>query len=158
VTLQELDLLLAEYEGVLTRRCIQTQQTLDADFEIVSKPDAANAGGAYGHPLKPQFIGDPLSAVCGPLQAVVENLDFDLGRNAVGMWSPRAAAVLDQCGHGAGLEGAADLVEGVAVVAYSIAGTGHVAELLGELEQREFSSVPLSRGGRAVSSAVVFNP
>ena len=49
VALQELDLLFAEHEGGIAGARFQSQQALGAGFEIVSQPDAADAGGADGH-------------------------------------------------------------------------------------------------------------
>jgi hypothetical protein len=47
-----------------------------------------------------------------------------------------AAALLDQGANATDLKGAADLVKGIAVVAHDLAGLGHVAEFLGQLQQR----------------------
>lgn len=55
------------------------------------------------------------------------------------MRAPRTAALLNQCSDAADLEGPADLVEAVPVVAHEMAGLRDVAELLGELEQRELA-------------------
>jgi hypothetical protein len=71
------------------------------------------------------------------------------------VWPPGPPAILDEGCHAAGLEGAFDLVEGVAVVAHDVAGTGDVAELLGEFEQRELASGTLGRGGHLGSSSVI---
>jgi hypothetical protein len=51
----------------------------------------------------------------------------------------RAALLLDQCGRAADLEGAAHLVEAVAVIAHQLASLRDIAELLGQLQQGQFS-------------------
>jgi hypothetical protein len=53
------------------------------------------------------------------------------------------------------LEGAADLVEGVAVVAHHAAGLRPVAELLGELQQRELAAGTLGQRGHLGSPSVL---
>ncbi len=64
----------------------------------------------------------------------------------------RPAALLDQGAHAADLEGSADLVEGVAVIAHDFAGLGDVAELFGQLQQRQLALGTLcSRGHRVFS-------
>jgi len=93
--------------------------------------------------------------VCGPFQTVVEDLRFDLGGDAVGMWAPGAATVINEGSDTADLKSAANLVEGVAMIAHDVAGSRHVAELLGEFEQRELSSGTLGRGGHLGSSSVI---
>ncbi len=50
-----------------------------------------------------------------------------------------AAALLDEGGDAADLEGLLDLVEGVAVVAHDLAGPGDVAQFLGQLQQRQLT-------------------
>jgi len=47
----------------------------------------------------------------------------------------RAAALLDEGGHAAGLEGLPNLVERVAVEAHDLGRLGDVAEFLGQLQQ-----------------------
>jgi hypothetical protein len=50
-----------------------------------------------------------------------------------------AAAALDEGGDAAGLEGALDLVEGVAMKAHDLAGSGDVAEFFRQLQQRQLA-------------------
>lgn len=50
----------------------------------------------------------------------------------------RSALLLDQARDAADLEGATNLVKGIAVIAHDLAGLRHVAELLGQLQQRQF--------------------
>jgi CSLREA domain-containing protein len=68
----------------------------------------------------------------------------------------RPALLLDEGRDPADLDGAADLVERVAVVAHDAAGLGDVAQLLGELEQGELPSSTLGQGGHSVFSFVGF--
>jgi hypothetical protein len=63
--------------------------------------------------------------------------------------------VLDERGDTADLKGASDFVEGVSMVTHDLAGFGHVAELLGELEQGQFPSGTLGHGGHLGSSSVI---
>jgi hypothetical protein len=58
-----------------------------------------------------------------------------------------AAALLDQRGDAAHLEGAADFVEGVAVVAHDLAGASDVAEFIGQLQQRQLAFGTLGQSG-----------
>ena len=81
-------------------------------------------------------------------EGVVEDLVLDLVRRrgwgadraGRGFCSIRAADAAD-------LERALDLVERVAVVAHDLAGLGDVAELVGELQQRQLPSGTLWQGG-----------
>jgi hypothetical protein len=61
----------------------------------------------------------------------------------------RTSLLLDQGGDASDLEGAAHLVEGVAVVAHEAPGLGDVAELLDELEQAELAAGTLRQGGHS---------
>jgi hypothetical protein len=74
------------------------------------------------------------------LQGVAEDLLLDLGRHPIGVWPAGAAALFNERRHATGLEGPADLVEGVAVVAHETAGLGDVLELGRKLQQRELAS------------------
>jgi hypothetical protein len=51
----------------------------------------------------------------------------------------RPALVFDEISHPTGLERAAHLVEGVAVIAHDLARLGDVAKLLGQLQQRQLA-------------------
>jgi hypothetical protein len=67
-----------------------------------------------------------------------EYLLLDLRRDRFRMWPASATALLDE-----GVthqEGAADLVERVAEVTHDLAGTGDVAEFIGQLQQGKLSS------------------
>jgi hypothetical protein len=55
------------------------------------------------------------------------------------MWIARTPALFDESCDATDLEGTFDFVEGVAVIAHELAGFGDVAELLGELQQGQFS-------------------
>jgi len=83
------------------------------------------------------------------LQGVGQDLRFDVLRDAVGMRSPRATALLDESGHPADLEGAADLIERVAVIAHDAAGLRDALQLLGKMQQGELPSSTLSQGGHS---------
>jgi hypothetical protein len=83
------------------------------------------------------------------MQAVVEHTRFDLGGDAVRMRGTRPAAALNERGHAPGLEGAPHLIEGVAVETHDAAGLGDVAELLGELQQRELASDTLTQSSHS---------
>jgi len=61
-----------------------------------------------------------------------------------------AATLLDEGAYAAGLEGAASLVEGVAVVAHDLAGTGDVVQFLGQLQQRQLALDTLGQSGHGV--------
>jgi hypothetical protein len=155
VALQELDLLLAENEGGIAGGLFQAQQALGSRFQIVSQPGAANAAGADGDAHQAQLVGDALRAVGRPVQGIVEDLLFNLGGEAVWMRVFGSTLVLDERGDTADLEGASDFVEGVSMVAHDATGFGHVADLLGELEQGQFPSGTLGRGGHLGSSSVI---
>lgn len=71
------------------------------------------------------------------------------------MWVFGSTFVLDKRGDTADLERTSDFVEGVSMVAHDVAGFGHVAELLGELEQGQFPSGTLGGGGHLGSSSVI---
>jgi hypothetical protein len=90
------------------------------------------------------------------LQRVVENALLDVGGNAVGVRAARTTLLLDQARYAADLEGAADFVEGVAVVTHDLARAGNVAELFGELEKGELSSCTVRCGGHSVLRVWVF--
>lgn len=75
----------------------------------------------------------------GEAQGVVEDLLLDFGSHAVGMRIARATTLFHKRGNAADLKGTLDFVEGVAVIAHEPAGLGDVAELLGELQQGQFS-------------------
>lgn len=105
----------------------------------MTQPHPAHPAGGDRHPLQPQLVGDPRRPVGRPLQAVVEDLLLDLGRDEVRMRAARPALLLDQGAHPAGLERPANLLEGVAVVAHDPAGLGDVAQFVGELQQRELA-------------------
>jgi len=98
---------------------------------------------------------DALRAVSRPVQGIVEDLLFDLGGEAIGMRIFGPTLVLDERGDASDLEGTSDFVEGVSMVAHDVTGFGHVAELLGELEQGQFPSGTLGRGGHLGSSSVI---
>jgi len=140
VALQQAHLVLGEDEGgVLARFALQAHQALVAGLQVVPQPDAAHAGGRDFHPGQAQIVGDTLGAGGGVLQALVEDAGLDLGADAVRVRSAGAAALLDQGGGAADLEGAAHLIEGVAVVAHDLAGTGDVAQFVGQLQQGQLA-------------------
>src|SRR6185312_667580 len=80
----------------------------------------------------------------------VEDPLLDVGRDAIRMRVPRPALLLDERGDAADLKRALHLVERVAVVAHDLAGLGHVAQLLSELQQGQFPSGTLAGGGHSV--------
>jgi len=83
------------------------------------------------------------------LERVGEDPGLDLIGDPVRMWPARAPALLDQGGHTADLEGPADLVKGVAMVAHDATGLGDVLKLLSQLQQRQLPSSTLSQGGHS---------
>lgn len=64
---------------------------------------------------------------------------LDFGRDPVRVGAAGTAALFDEGGDPAHLEGATDLVERVAVVAHDLAGAGDVAEFIGQLQQRQLA-------------------
>jgi hypothetical protein len=118
------------------------------------RSQTADARRADGQALQAELVGDALGAVGGVVEAVGEDPGLDLRADAVRMGPAGPAALLDQGLDAADLEGAADLVEGVAVVAHQPAGLGDIAELLGKLEQRELPSGTLRQGGHSAPSWV----
>jgi hypothetical protein len=58
------------------------------------------------------------------LQGIGEDPLFDLRRDPIGMRATRAAPLFNEGGDTTGLEGAADFIEGVAVIAHETAGLG----------------------------------
>jgi len=135
VTLQKSELFLGDNEGRLLHVAFEAQQALEAGLQIVAAPDAAHAGDADVDVLQAQLVGHALSTVGGMLQGVGQDLRFDVLRDAVGMWAPRTAALLDERGNAADLERPADLIEGIAVVAHDAAGLGDVLQLLSKMQQ-----------------------
>src|SRR5690606_39512456 len=99
----------------------QPQQALVAGEQIVTLPYPAHPRRADLDPLQAQLVGDELRASGGMGQAEVEDGRLDLGRDPVRVRPTRAAALLDQGSDAAGLEGALDLVERIAVVAHDLA-------------------------------------
>lgn len=71
-------------------------------------------------------VADPLGAVRRMLERAVEDRSLDLPTDPVRMWTLQASPLLDQRRDPTDLEGAPDLVEGVAVVAHDAASVGHV--------------------------------
>src|SRR5262249_44377879 len=150
VALEEADLLLGEDEGgVRLDGALQAQEALQARFEVVAEPHPADAGWAHRQALQPELVGDALGAVGGVGQGVGEDPRLDLGAHAIGVGTTRPAPLLDEGLDAADLEGAADLIERVAMVAHETAGLGDVAELLGKLQQRELASGTLGQGGHS---------
>lgn len=101
----------------------------------MAEPDTAHAGGTDVDALEPELAGDPLGAVGGLFQAQVENPLLDSFGHPVRMRVSGAAALLDEGGHAADLEGLLDLVEGFAMVAHDLAGPGNIAQFFGQLQQ-----------------------
>ena len=127
VALEQLDLLVAEHVGVVVHVLLEAKQTLVARLQRVAQPDASYTVQRHIHALQTQFVGHSLLAVRRVLERVGEDLLLDLGLDAVGMRRLRATSLLDQAGHASDLEGAAHLVERVAVVAHQPAGLRDVA-------------------------------
>ena len=139
MSLEEFHLLLGEDVGGVLGVGLQAHQPLVSGLQVVSQPDPAHAGGANVDLSEPKFIGDALGAVGGVIEAQRENLFLDFHRDPVGVGVPRASFLFDQGADAADLEGAADLVESVSVIAHDLAGRGHVAEFLGQLQQGELA-------------------
>ncbi len=109
----------------------------------MAQPHAAHPAGRDIEALEAQLVGYALGPVGGSLQGVGEDLLLDLGGDAAGVGVARPAPALHQGGYTASLEGPAHLVEGVAMLAHDLAGSGNVPELLGQLQQRELFSSTL---------------
>lgn len=137
--LQQPGLLVGQHEGrVLARLALQAHEPLVAGFQIVAQPHPAHARRGDFNPAQTQLVGYALGAVRWPRQAVVEDLGLDLGAHAVGVRAARPAPALHEPSHPAGLEGAAYLVEGIAVIAHDLAGAGNIAQFVSQLQQRQF--------------------
>ena len=146
VTLEELDLLLAEDEGRLLRLPLEAQQALVAGLEVVAHPDPAHAARADLDVLHAELVGHPHATLGREVEGVGQDLLLDLLGDAVGMRAARAALLEQKRGCSSRLEGPSHLVEGVAVVSHEAAGLGDVTELLGEFERRELPSGTLGQG------------
>lgn len=141
MTLQQPHLIVREHEGrVLARFAFQADESLVAGLQIVAQP-YTYAGGRNLQPGQAQLIGHPLGAVGRTGEAIIQDLGLDLRGDTVGMRIACAAPAFDQPGHAAGLEGPADLVERVPVVAHDLAGAGHVARFIGQLQQGELEKI-----------------
>ena len=97
------------------------------------------------------MIGHALGPMGRELEGVFEDPLLDLWGHAVGMGAARPTFLLDECFDPADLEGAFDLVEGIAVVSHDLAGLRDVSEFCGEFEQRELASCTVCQGGHLVS-------
>ena len=124
---------------VFSRFPFQAHQALVAGLQIVAQPDAADARGRDFDAGQAQVIGDALGAVGRPGQAMGQHPFLDLRGDPVRVGAAGAAALFDQRGDAPHLEGAADFIEGVAVVAHDLAGPGDVAEFVGQLQQRQLA-------------------
>jgi len=148
VALQQTDLGLVEHlGGLLARRHLQAHEALVAGLRIGTQPDTAYPRGRDVDARQAQVVRYASRAVGWVLEAVVQHGGLDLLADPVGMRATGAAALLDQGGHAAGLEGFAHLVEGVAVKAYDPGGLGNVAEFLGQLQQAELAFDTLCLSG-----------
>jgi hypothetical protein len=136
VTFQELDLRFRQHDRVALRFTLEPHEPLVPRLDAVPRPHPAHARWAYFDGLQAKFVRDPLCTVCRPAQRVIEDLLLDLSAYPVRVRVLRSAPFLHQRSHASDLEGAAHLVERVAVIAHELAGLGHVAELLGQLQQR----------------------
>lgn len=137
VAIEQQDLGVGEDEsGVLPGFPLQAHQALVAGLQVVAQPDAAHARGRDFDAGQPQVVGDALGAVGRPGQAMGQPPFLDLRGDPVRVG---AAALFDQGGDAPRLEGPTDLVEGVAVVAHDLAGTGNIAEFVGQLQQGQLA-------------------
>ena len=135
MALEQSDLGIGQDIGLFLRLGLQPHQTLVSGPQIMAQPDAPDAGRADVHPGQPQLVGDACGAMSRLDQAALQNALLNGFRNPVGMGMLRPPALLDQGGNAADLEGLLDLGESVAVIAHDLAGLGHVAEFLGQLQQ-----------------------
>ena len=151
VPLEQAYLLVTEYDCLALGLFLQPQQSLVTMCEIVPEPDLAYARGTDVHARKGQFVGDALGAPSGSLKTQGQYLLLDLPSYAVRIRTPRTAFLLNESGDASDLKGAAHFVERVAVVAHDPAGLRYVAELLGELKQRQFAFRTFCNSGHRMS-------
>src|SRR5690606_28491274 len=124
----------------------QPEKPLVARLDVVPEPDATNTADADVHAGQAELVGDPLRSVGGERERAVEDAFLHLLGHAVGVGAARASLPLEQRLDASDLEGALDLVEGVAVVAHNAARLATLPSSLSELEQGQLSSGALWQG------------
>jgi hypothetical protein len=137
VAFQQPNLRVGQHERLLASMALEPHQSLVARLDIVAKPDTSDAASADVHVVEAELIRNALRAVSRGLQRVIENPRLDVRSDAVWMRIGRTTLLLDERSHATDLEGALHLVERVAVIAHQFAGLRDVAELFGELRQRQ---------------------
>ena len=110
---------------------------------LVSRPwrcQTPHPAGGDLDALQHQLLGNPHRPVAGMFQGVVEDGLLDLGRYPVGMLASGAGQTVDQAVGAVGLEVATDLVELLPAVDHHLTGFGDIAEVGGQLQQRQLAS------------------
>ena len=144
---KESDLLVGELDGSLARVLLEADEALVFGEEVVTFPDASDATGGDVDFAQGEFLGDAKAAVCGPVEAVLEDCVLDLLGESVGMGVSGARKPVDEAFGAEGLKVAADLVELLSGVSHELAGLGYIVEFVGQFEQAELASGDLDFSG-----------
>ncbi len=131
--LEQANLLVIELNGLLTVSFLKAQQAIVFGEQIVPLPHATHAAGTDVDTLQSQFLRDPQRAVSRPVEGVIEDGLFNLGRNPIGMSPFTAGQFIKQALGAIGLVITANFVELLTAVADELAGFADVIELFGEL-------------------------
>ena len=132
---KEPDLLVGELDGSLARVLLEADEALVFGEEVVTFPDTPDPAGGDVDFAQGEFLGDAEAAVCGPVEAVLEDCVLDLLGESVGMGFSGARKPVDEAFGAEGLEVAADLVELLSGVSHELAGLGYVVEFVGQFKQ-----------------------
>jgi hypothetical protein len=96
VTLEQLNLLLGQDDGVVLSLPLQSQQPLVTGLQIMPNPNPANPARSNLDALKTELVGDTLTAVSRTDHRVVEDLLLDLRGYTIRMRTSRSALVFQE--------------------------------------------------------------
>ena len=136
----------------MTNRAHRYKQSLVPRLEVVPKPDTAHVRGADVRRLETEFVGHALRSVGRMHQGVIEDPRLSLVRDPVRVWTAGTALPLDEGMHATDPEGALHFTEGVAVVAFDLAGLGDPAEFFGRCSNDSFLRVLCAKAAIRSSS------
>lgn len=115
-----------------------------AGEQVVASSHATHPEGLTCVPRRRNWLATNCEPLVGKLRQKSRMACSNIGRDTIGV---RATPLFDEGGDAAGLEGALDIVERIAVLAHQLASLGHVAEFLGQLQQRQLALGTLGCGG-----------
>ena len=143
------DLRLGQHQAFLRALGLQRLEPLLHGLQVMTQPDAADAGRRDRKPALAQLVGDPNLPESGLFNGERDNGVLDRLRHAV-LQHWLLAADLLQSQFAAWLVKLLEPVEAIPAVAHHLAGLADVAELLGELQQSNFGADDLLFGRHGV--------